>query len=116
MSAKLLRFLGMAAIVGGAMRALVPIFAAAEIGEAPLKLYYLLTDVFLLLGICGVYFGTAKPLGRDGAAGFAIFIAGILLVRSGIGGYQIAAAVALLGTTILAVSMLRCAAPRQAPI
>lgn len=116
MAARVLLLLGKAAIIGGAMRALVPIFVAAKIGDTSLQIYYLVADVFLLLGICGVYFGTEKPLGLSGAVGFAIFVAGILLVRSGLGGYQIAVAIALLGTTIFATSMLWHGLPKPTPV
>jgi hypothetical protein len=106
----------MAAVLGGALRAMTPLAVAFHIGGVTLSEFYFSIDMFLLLGLCGVYLGAEKPLGLAGGAGFATFIIGILLVRTGVVSYPLAAATALLGTTILAVAMLWHGASRAAPV
>src|SRR5262249_5810801 len=75
-------------------------------------LYYFATDFFLLLGVFSVFALDAAKLGWAGAGALAVFVLGILLVRSpqvtlfGTGGYQTGAAIALVGIASLGILML----------
>src|SRR5579871_4040650 len=104
----IIQALGVAAIVGGALR-IADSFVTHVLVLDTLALLYVLTDIFLLLGIAGIYLSRRATLGAAGVIGATIFAAGILLVRvSAIGvlgasGYQLAASVALAGLAILSV-------------
>lgn len=106
-----IRALGLAAIVGGALR-VVDSFVTQALPADVLATLYFATDVFLLLGIAGIYL--SRRLGIAGVIGVLIFVVAILLVRAsalgilGSNGYQLAAAIALSGLVILsAESLLR---------
>ncbi len=102
----LIRAFGIAAVLGGALRA-ADSFAAQAFSAGTLASLYFVTDVFLLLGIAGVYLSRRATIGIAGTIGCAIFTLGILVVRAaafgilGANGYQLGAAIALLGLAIL---------------
>ena len=102
---------GVAAMIGGVLR-IVDGFVTQLYSLATLAILYLLTDIFLLLGIAGIYWSRRETLGAAGTIGAAIFAIGIVLVRvSAVGalgadGYQLAAAVALIGLAILSAETL----------
>jgi len=104
-----IRALGLAAIVGGAFR-VVDSFVTQALPADVLAALYFATDVFLLLGIAGIYL--SRRLGIAGVIGVLIFVGGILLVRAsafgmlGSNGYQLAAAIALLGLVFLSADFL----------
>jgi len=107
----LVRPLGLAAIAGGALR-VVDSFVPQALPADVLAVLYFTTDVFLLLGIAGIYL--SRTLGVAGVIGVVTFVVGILLVRAsafgtlGANGYRLAAAIALSGLVILsAVSLMR---------
>jgi 4-amino-4-deoxy-L-arabinose transferase-like glycosyltransferase len=107
----LLRGLGLAAIAGGALR-VVDSFTTQSLSAGTLAALYFATDVLLLLGIAGIYWSRRATLGVAGVIGAAIFVFGILLVRLsafgllGTNGYQLAAALALVGLVILSIEAL----------
>ena len=107
----LLRGLGLAAIAGGALR-IVDSFTTHSLSAGTLAALYFATDVLLLLGIGGIYWSRRATLGIAGVMGAAIFVFGILLVRAsafgmlGANGYQLAAALALVGLVILSTEAL----------
>jgi len=102
----IVRALGLAAIVGGVLR-IVDSFATQSFSPMTLSLLYFFTDAFLLLGIAGIYWRGRTTLGVAGIAGAAIFALGIAWIRiaayamPGTNGYQLGAAIALLGLAIL---------------
>lgn len=104
-----MRALGLAAIIGGVLR-LIDSFVTQALPADTLAALYFATDVFLLLGIAGIYL--SRTLGVAGVIGVVTFVVGILLVRAsafavlGPNGYQLAAAVALLGLVILSAESL----------
>lgn len=104
-----IRALGLAAIVGGAFR-VVDSFVTQALPADVLATLYFATDVFLLLGIAGIYL--SRRLGFVGVIGVLIFVVAILLVRAsafgilGSNGYQLAAAIALSGLVILSAESL----------
>lgn len=104
-----IRVLGLAAIVGGAFR-VVDSFVTQALPADVLVTLYFATDVFLLLGIAGIYL--SRRLGIVGVIGVLIFVVGILLVRAsafgilGANGYQLAAAIALSGLVIFSAESL----------
>lgn len=76
--AGLSRVLGVAAIVGGALRAGSSFIPAALWGTDPrVELLALATDVALLFGLMGVYFAARERLGWVGFAAFALAATGI---------------------------------------
>ncbi len=98
--------LGIAAIVGGLLR-VADSFTTQALPAGLLAALYFTTDIFLLLGIAGIYLSRRSTTGMAGTIGAAIFTLGIVLVRVsafgvlGSSGYQLGAAVALLGLAIL---------------
>jgi hypothetical protein len=108
----IVQILGSAAIAGGVLR-IADSFVTGLFSLGTLTLLYLETDVFLLLGIAGVYLARRTTIGITGTIGTAIFVFGILLVRLsafsvlGANGYQIGAIIALFGLAILSVETLQ---------
>jgi hypothetical protein len=107
----LLRGLGLAAIAGGALR-VVDSFTTHSLPAGTLAALYFATDVLLLLGIAGICWSRRATLGIAGVVGVATFVAGILLVHAsalgvlGASGYQLAAAITLIGLVILSTESL----------
>ena len=107
----LIRILGIAAIAGGIVR-IADSFVTGVLPPGTLEVLYFLTDVLLLLGTAGIYWSRRTKTGIAGTIGFGVFVIGILLVRAsafgvlGANGYQLAAAIALLGLVILSVETL----------
>ena len=79
--ATLVRAGGMAAIVGGVLRAAAS-FAPRAGSDVELQLLYLVVDVFLLLGVLGFYELRHEDIGRIGALGFLLALVGLAVVRS----------------------------------
>jgi hypothetical protein len=107
----LVRVLGIAAIIGGALR-IIDSFTVGVLSPDTLSLLYFVTDVFLLLGIAGIYWSRRATLGIAGTVGAAIFALGIMGIRiaaytmPGANGYQLGAAVALIGLGVLSADEL----------
>jgi hypothetical protein len=98
--------LALAAIIGGVLRLIEPLMERALHG-ATLRTYYIVIDVFLILGFIG--FGMAA--GKLGKAGAAIGALGLLMIRigaaTGMALYQPGAALALFGAAFIGVDILR---------
>jgi hypothetical protein len=77
----LIRAGGMAAIVGGILRAAAS-FAPSVGFDIARQLLYLAVDVFLLLGLLGFYELRHQDLGPTGALGFLLALIGLVVVRS----------------------------------
>jgi hypothetical protein len=96
----------LAAIVGGILRLIEPLSERVLHGTA-LHTFYVLIDVFLILGFIG--FGMAA--GRLGKAGAATGAIGLLLIRigaaTGMALYQPGAALALFGAAFIGVDILQ---------
>jgi hypothetical protein len=115
------RALGVAAIAGGVLR-VISSFTTHSFSPATLAALYFVTDVLLLLGIAGLYWSLHSKLSVTGVVGLAIFVVGIVLIRISAGvfvvlksvaigtldamGYQIGAAIALLGLAIFSAEEL----------
>lgn len=101
-----IRLLALAAIVGGVLRLIEPLMERAMHGVA-LHMFYVLIDVFLILGFIG--FGMAT--GRLGKTGAAIGVIGLLLIRvgaaTGMALYQPGAALALFGAAFIGADILQ---------
>lgn len=72
---------GIAAVLAGMLRAIAS-FIPAAIPEVALQLLYILTDIFILLGIFALYGVQYKETGKSGFLGFLIAVVGILVIRS----------------------------------
>ena len=73
----LIRLYGLAAIVAGILRGI----ASFVPGTSPrVMLLYLVTDVLLLFGSIGLYSFQLKEIGLAGTLGFALQVAGILML------------------------------------
>ena len=79
--AALIRTGGMAAIVGGVLRAAAS-FAPSVGSDSERQLLYLVVDMFLLLGLLGFYELCHQDVGRTGALGFLLALFGLVVVRS----------------------------------
>jgi hypothetical protein len=107
-----IHILGVAAIAGGVLR-IADSFVTGSFSLGTLTLLYLETDVFLLLGIAGVYWARRTTIGITGIIGMVIFVVGILLVRLaafsvlGANGYRLGSIIALFGLAILSVETLQ---------
>lgn len=98
--------LALAAIVGGILRLIEPLSERALHGAA-LHTFYVLIDIFLILGF--ISFGMAA--GKLGKAGAAIGAIGLLMIRigaaTGMTLYQPGAALALFGAAFIGVDILQ---------
>ena len=117
----LLRLFGAAALAGGGLRVADTFLAATNAVRAQ-QIAFFVTDLLLILGLCGVYLPRRKVLGVVGFLGFAASIAGLLIVRtSGLIGlrpnsYLTGATVTLVGTVAMdTVMLVRKAFPRLGP-
>ena len=79
--AALIRAGGMAAMVGGVLRAAAS-FAPSVGSDSERQLLYLVVDMFLLLGLLGFYELCHQDVGRTGASGFLLALFGLVVVRS----------------------------------
>jgi hypothetical protein len=77
----LIRAGGVAAIVGGILRAAAS-FAPSLGSDFEQQLLYLVVDIFLLLGLLSFYELRYQDVGRSGALGFLMALVGVLVVRS----------------------------------
>lgn len=112
----LLRISGAAAVIGGVLR-IASTFAGA-LGEHNAQLLYFVIDLFLLTGLAGIYLSQRGLLGVTGLAGSSIAALGIMMIRSSalFGGYQIGAAVTIIGFAVLGVAMLGARTAKIAPL
>jgi hypothetical protein len=107
----LLRLSAVAAIAGGLFRATDPLLGPLHLANPTLQQIWFVIDALLLCGVTGIYLAN-RETGLGGFTGFAVFVIGILLVRSagvafwGFGGYETGATVALIGVALLALSLL----------
>jgi drug/metabolite transporter (DMT)-like permease len=115
------RLCGAAAVAGGGLRVADAYLAATSAIRAQ-QIAYFITDLLLILGLCGIYFSRRKALGVVGLLGFGASIAGLLIVRtSGLNGlgsnsYLIGATLTLIGVVAMGTVMLvRKAFPKLGP-
>ncbi|MGH6982555.1 MAG: hypothetical protein ACREFC_15240 [Stellaceae bacterium] len=102
------RLAGAAAIVGGVLRA-IDGFAFKFLTAGDSEQLFLVTDIFLLFGLIGVYAAVARDTGWTGMAGFAAAIVGIVLSRSAggiIDAYIVGATVCVTGVAVLGASIM----------
>ena len=105
----LVRAGGLAAIAGGVLRAAAS-FAPALIGsDLQRESLYVVVDVCLTLGLLAFYALNAEELGRRGAAGLALALVGIAVVRStrvisAVDLYPVGALATACGAILLAVT------------
>jgi hypothetical protein len=105
-STNLMRLGGLAAIIAGILRgisSLVPTSTSTFV----IAFLYLLTDIFILFGMLGLYGFQYKESGLWGCFGFLAAIAGIGIIRygaiSGVHLYSIGALIFVGGLTLFAV-------------
>ncbi len=112
------RLSGLAAFAGGSLRLAAPL--APRLGEHFAQGAYLVIDVFLLLGLVGLYGQNWRALGWPGRAGFCAGLIGACLVRSqaalGSWAYPTGAGLWSVGMAIIGLMFLLNRAPsRLAP-
>ena len=109
MSATMLyRLAGTASILAGLLRA-IDSFAFMFLTGSDTDRLFLVTDIFLLFGLIGLYASKHRSIGWAGLAGFAVAIVGIVMVRSAggiIDAYVYGAATVAVGVAVLGVAML----------
>lgn len=109
------RLSGVAAFTGGASRLAAPL--APRLGERGAQGAYLVIDVFLLLGLVGLYGQYWRALGWAGLAGFCAGLIGACLVRSqaalGSGAYLAGAGLFSIGMAIIGLTFLLNRAPSR---
>jgi hypothetical protein len=119
-SANLIRLGGLAAIVAGILRG-VNSFLPNNVPSVVLEILYLLTDLFILFGIMGVYGFQHQESRLWGFFGFLLAIVGIAMIRtgaiSGINLYPVGTLILAGGLTLLAVgSWIANKLPRWVPV
>jgi hypothetical protein len=72
---------GSAAMVAALLRA-IGAFLPATMSQPFLQMLYLLTDVFILLGVTGLFSSQYDAVGKLGFGGFLAALIGILVIRS----------------------------------
>ena len=87
-------------------------FLPATTPDAALQLLYILTDVFILLGIFALYGIQYKETGKLGLLGFLIAVVGMLVIRSskaitGVNLYPAGSLIFSLGLILLGIRLWR---------
>ena len=100
---------GLAAVLAGILRGIAS-FIPATTPDAALQLLYILTDIFILLGIFALYGVQYKETGKLGFLGFLIAVVGILVIRSskaitGVNLYPAGSLIFSLGLIILGIRL-----------
>jgi drug/metabolite transporter (DMT)-like permease len=116
------RLCGGAAFVGGGLR-VADAYLAVTNAIRTQQIAYLVTDLMLIVGLCGIYLPKRKTLGLIGLLGFAASNAGLLIVRIsafnhlGSNAYLTGATVTLIGVVAMGTVMLiRKAFPKLGPV
>lgn len=105
-STNLIRWGGLAAIIAGILRGVSSFFSSPAPG-ATIELFYLLTDIFIIFGVMGLYGFQHHESGLWGFFGFLLAIIGIGVIRtgsiSGVTMYPIGALIFVSGLSSFAV-------------
>ena len=105
-STNLIRLGGLAAIVAGILRG-INSFLPSSNPNVTISILYLLTDIFLLFGIMGIYSFQHRESRSWGLFGFLLAIVGIAIIRTGsiagINLYPIGASIFTVGMSLFAV-------------
>jgi uncharacterized membrane protein len=106
LSTNLIRLGGLAAIVAGILRG-INSFLPSSTPNVAIAILYLLTDIFLLFGIMGIYGFEYQESRWWGFCGFVLAIVGIAVIRtgsiSGVNLYPIGASIFTVGMSLFAV-------------
>jgi hypothetical protein len=106
-STNLIRLGGIAAIVAGILRGINSFLPSSNNPNVTISILYLLTDIFLLFGIMGIYSFQHRESRSWGVCGFILAIVGIAIIRTGsIAGvnlYPIGASIFTVGMSLFAV-------------
>jgi hypothetical protein len=102
---------GAAAMIAAFLRAIGSFLPAAPVTTALAGLY-LVTDVFILLGLIGWYVAQHQRLGLSGLLGFVLSVVGVVVIRSngafaGTDTYSIGAPLVVIGLLVLAATAWR---------
>jgi hypothetical protein len=104
-SKNLIRFGGLAAVIAGVLRGVNSFLPSSP--ELTIELLYLLTDIFLVFGMIGLYGFQHQESGWWGFGGFLLTIIGILVIRtstiSEVKIYVIGASIFTAGLSLLAI-------------
>jgi hypothetical protein len=105
-SINLIRLGGLAAIIAGILRGINSVLPSIN-PNVMVAILYLLTDIFLLFGIMGIYGFQHQKLQLWGVYGFILAIIGIAIIRtgsiSGVSLYPIGASIFTVGMSLFAV-------------
>jgi hypothetical protein len=105
-NANLIRLGGLAAIIAGILRG-VNSFLPSSNPSAVVSILYLLTDIFILFGIIGMYGFLHQEARLWGFLGFLLAIIGIAMIRtgaiSGVNLYPIGASTFTVGLSLFAI-------------
>jgi hypothetical protein len=105
-STNLIRLGGLAAIVAGILRG-VNSFVPSSTPSVTIAILYLLTDIFILFGIIGIYGFQHQESRLWGGFGFLLAIVGIAIIRtgaiSGVNLYPIGASTFTVGLSLFAI-------------
>lgn len=106
-SKNLIRLGGLAAIIAGILRGVNSFLPSSNNPHVTISILYLLTDIFLLFGIIGIYSFQYRESRSWGFFGFILAIVGIAIIRTGsiagISLYPIGASIFTGGMSLFAV-------------
>ncbi|PSB57824.1 hypothetical protein [Chamaesiphon polymorphus] len=106
-SKNLIRLGGLAAIIAGILRGVNSFLPSSNNPNATISILYLLTDIFLLFGIMGIYSFQYRQSRSWGFFGFILAIVGIAIIRTGsiseVSLYPIGASIFTVGMSLFAV-------------
>jgi hypothetical protein len=106
-STNLIRLGGLAAIVAGILRGINSFLPSSNNPNITTSILYLLTDIFLLFGIMGIYSFQHRESRSWGLFGFLLAVVGIAIIRtgatSGVSLYPIGASTFTVGMSLFAV-------------
>jgi hypothetical protein len=105
-SANLIRWGGLAAMIAGILRGVSSLAPNVAAGES-IALLYLVTDIFLLIGMMGLYGFQHRESGAWGLGGCLLAIGGLAIIRTGaitgLNLYPIGAVIFAMGLSALAI-------------
>ena len=104
----LFRLTAIVAVVAGVLRA-IDSFAFEFMSSGASEKLFLVTDIFLLLALIGLYARLSGAIGWSGLLGFIVALVGIVMVRSAgdnIDAYVYGATVVAVGTAIFGATII----------
>jgi len=103
LSAKLIRYGGLAALLAGVLRVVASFIPASPQPAAAVEILYVVIDVLILLGLIGVYGYQREKTGWWDRLGLLLTLIGIAIIRGRAEWYAAGATMVSVGFSLLAI-------------